>query len=245
MPQPLPRPTPGPFRPTDTPLPLRGKAEAREAAQGLRAARTTPTRGPKTARTALRPPCNVRSGVRPGARCSVRPVPFFRLRRLSELGSPVPAPAPSSLRLPFAIPAARRLRPFAPASRHRFPPDLSRLSYFPPLRDSPLPVACRLLPLPAPLTSLRPPLPTSGLSRSPPVLHQPITGKRRPNNEQVNSHFVCVSDAHARNRKGSVSAPPPRLTLLSVEPQRVTRASPSRPPSPTPSRPVVSRQTPP
>ena len=122
---------------------------------------------------------------------------------------------------------------------------LSRPSYFPPARDTPLPAACRLLPLPAPPILLRPPLPTGGLSRSPPVPHRPINGKRPANNEQVNPHFVCVSDAHARSRKGSVSAPPPRTTRVSVRPQRITRASPCRPPSPSPLHPTASRRRPP
>lgn len=61
----------------------------------------------------------------------------------------------------------------------------------------------------------------------------------------VNAHFVCVSDAHARSRKGSVTAPPPRMTRVSVEPQRVTHASPCRPSSPSPFRPTASPQRPP
>lgn len=134
-------------------------------------------------------------------------------------GSPSPRPTLP----PFAFPSqppplvgfvpSRPQRPShrAIASRRC----LSCPSCVPPARDTPLRAACRLLPLPAPRTLLRPPLPTSDPSRSPPVPHRPINGKRPANNEQVNPHFVCVSDAHARSRKGSVSAPPPRTTRVS------------------------------
>ena len=187
--------------------PCADKRKRLKSLKALRAARTTPPQGPKTALTALRSPRSGRHGVRPSTRCRVQTAPFFLLQRLSELGILVPAPAPSSLRLPFATPAARRLRPFAPASRHRFPPVPLAPLILPSRARLPSPVACRLLPLPARPPSLRPPLPTSGLSRSPPVPHLPITGEKPPNHEQVNPHFVCVSDAHARNRKGASPLP--------------------------------------
>ena len=72
-----PRPTPGPVLPANTPTPLRGKAKAHEAAQGAPHAPSHSSRGLKTARTALRSPCSVRHSVRPGARCSLQPVPLF------------------------------------------------------------------------------------------------------------------------------------------------------------------------
>lgn len=92
------------------------------------------------------------------------------------------------------------------ASRHRLPP-VPVMPLVLPTRDSPRPTACRFLPLPAPPTCLRPPLPTSDPLRSPPVPHRPITGKRRPNHEQVNTPFVYVSDAHARRRRGAFPLP--------------------------------------
>lgn len=110
---PVPRPTPGPILPANPRRPCAKMRKRTKPLEALRSARTTLPRSLKIARTALRSPCRIRCGVRHGARCRIRPVPFFRLRRLSELG--IPAPAPSALRLPFA--------PATPlASRHRLPP---------------------------------------------------------------------------------------------------------------------------
>ena len=128
----------------------------------------------------------------------------------------------------------RRLRPFAPAaplvllSRARRPSS----GCLPPP-----PASARSSPARLFLRAASHPLRPCRTDRSP--------GKGVQATNPVNAHFVCVSDSHARSRKGSVTAPPPRLTLLSVEPQRVTRASPCRPPSPSPSRPTASRQRPP
>lgn len=90
---------------------------------------------PKPARTALRSPCRIRHAVRPGARCRVQPVLFFRLRRLPKLGTPFPFPRPPLP--PAAFPSqppplvgvapSRPQRPLA--SRHHSPRSLSRLSY--------------------------------------------------------------------------------------------------------------------
>ena len=184
---PRPAPTPGPFHPANTPPPLRGKRKRKKPLEALRAAQ--PLR--PGARRPPAAPCNplaVSATVNAPVPATVPgPPPFFRLRRLSELGIPIPAPAPSARRLPFAtapLVGAAPSRPQHPshhitASRR----SLSYPSYFPPARDAPLPAACRLLPLPAPPICARPPLPTSDLSRSPPVPHRPITRKRRPDNE--------------------------------------------------------------
>lgn len=143
---------------------------------------------------------------------------------------PLPPFAPLPL-VSFA--PSRPQRPFA--SRHRLPPiPLAPLFWLYASPRFPLhsPLSARLF-LRAILYALRP----CRINRSP--------RKGMPTTNLVNPHFVCVSDAHARSRKGSVSAPPPRMTRVSVRPQRVTRASPCRPFSPSPFRPTASRQRPP
>lgn len=163
----------------------------------------------------------------------------------SELGTPIPAPAPSARRHPFATAPARRLRPFAPTAPPRIassPP--AGACHAPRTSRAPTPLF-RLPPASCYPNRLRPPLPTSDPLRSPPVPHRPITGKRRPNHEQVNAHFVCVSDAHARKKRGSVLRYPSSFPVLSVKPQRVNPASPSVRSVPTPLPPTASRQRPP
>lgn len=159
--------------------PRRGKAKAREAARGAPRSPNHSHPGPPDRPHRLATPCRVRCGVRPATRCRVRPVPFFRLSRLSELGIPVPAPAPSARRLPFATAPARRLRPFAPAAPHASRPasrrNLSRLSYFPPARDSPLPAACASSRFP-----LHRPAPAASSYERPPHVLRPCRTARSP-----------------------------------------------------------------
>ena len=141
--------------------------------------------------------------------------------------SPRPAPAAylASLQRFPSVP----LVPLVPLSRARLPSS----GYLPPP------------PLPAPPIRLRSPLHTSSPLRSPPVPHQPITAKRHPKNEPSEPSLMVRLRRTRSKTKGSVSATPPRLTLLSIEPQRVTPSSPSRPPSPSPLHPTASRRRPP
>lgn len=152
MPQPLPRPTPDPFRPTDTPPPLRGQAKAPEVAQGASRSPNHTAPGPQDRPHRLAillqcPPwCALQCPLPWPARPLLLPLPAFRAREPRSRARPF-RPSPS-----LRNPTARRLRPFAPAapraSRHCFPP-VPLLPLVLPARDTPLPAACRLLPLPA------------------------------------------------------------------------------------------------
>lgn len=238
---------PPPSAPRTPRRPCAEKQNRAKPLEALRAARTTPPLDPKTARTPLRPPRSVRHGVRPAARCRIRPVPFFRLRRLSELGSPVPAPAPFALRHPFATPP---LVGFAP-SRPQHPAHhviasrrcLSCPSYSP--RAPPLfrlPAASSRFPLTHPAPARLPyERPLTFFARA--VLHE---HQEKACQQRTSEPSLRMRLRRTRSKKkGSVSAPPPRMTRVSVQPQRVNPASPSVRSVPTPLHPTASRQRPP
>lgn len=64
--------------------------------------------------------------------------------------------------------------------------------------------------------------------------------------QRISEHSLCMRLRRTRSKKkGSVSAPPPRMTRVSVQPQRVNPASPSVRSVPTPLHPTASRQRPP
>lgn len=176
------------------------------------------------------------------------PYPSSASAGFQSSGAPFPRPPLSPFTIPSQPPPLVGVVLSRPqhllASRHRLPP-VPVMPLVLPTRDSPRPAACRFLPLPAPPTCLRPPLPTSDPLRSPPVPHRPITGKRRPNHKQVNAHFVCVSDAHARKRGAALIRYPSSFDVLSVKPQRVNPALPLVRSVPTPLHPTASRQRPP
>lgn len=70
-------------------------AEKRKRAKPLEAlhtTRTTPPRDPKTARSTLRPPCNVRHGMHPGVPSVSTPYPCSASVGFLSSGSPFPRP---------------------------------------------------------------------------------------------------------------------------------------------------------
>lgn len=161
-----PAPTPGPFRPANTPPPLRGKRKRKKPLEALRAAQ--PLR--PGARRPPAAPCNplaVSATVNAPVPATVPgPPPFFLLRRLSELGIPIPAPAPSARRLPFAtapLVGAAPSRPQRPlALRHLLPP-VSLAPLVPASRARHPSSGC--LPPPPAFRSTDPPPPASSYER--------------------------------------------------------------------------------
>lgn len=143
--------------------------------------------GPKTARSALRSPCSVRCDVRcgvlGGARCRVRPMPFFKLCRLSEICTSVPASARLFIRAVTPTLSTRTVR-----REHR---------------------------------------------------------KSRSSIERTNTHFVSVTDTHARKRKATISRYPSSFPVLSVKRRRVSLAFPPYRSDPSPLHPTASRRRPP
>lgn len=64
--------------------------------------------------------------------------------------------------------------------------------------------------------------------------------------QRTSEHSLRMRLRRTRSKKkGSVSAPPPRMTRVSVQPQRVNPASPSVRSVPTPLHPTASRRRPP
>lgn len=116
---PIPRPTLDPILSANTPPPLRGKRSARS--RSTRSARPNHSYpGLKTALVALQSPCRIRCVVRPGARCRIRPVPFFRLRRLRSSAPPFPRPPLPPVAIPSQPPplvGSASSRPQRPSHR--------------------------------------------------------------------------------------------------------------------------------
>ena len=140
MPQPLPRPTPDPFRPTDTPPPLRGQAKAPEVAQGASRSPNHTAPGPQDRPHRLAillqcPPwCALQCPLPWPARPLLLPLPAFRAREPRSRARPF-RPSPS-----LRNPTARRLRPFAsaapPCITSSPPAGAYRALVLPPARDA-------------------------------------------------------------------------------------------------------------
>lgn len=240
------RPTPS--IPRTSRRPCAEKRKHLKPLDALRAARTTPTRTPRPPS----PPCDPLAVS--ATLCAPLPVavsgqpPSSTSVGFQSSGSPFPRPPLPPVTIPSQPP-----RSYVSPLRARSAPShrvitsrryLSRPSYLPPARDAPLPAVC-LLPLPARPSCPRPPLPTSNLSHSPPVPHRPDT-REKASQQRTSEPSLRVRLRRTRTKqKGERLRSPPRTTRVSVEPQRVTRASPCRPPSPSPFRPTVSRQRPP
>lgn len=173
---PIPRPTPGPFLPANPPLPLRGKAKARDAARGapLRPNHSSPEPQDRPHRLAIPLPYPLRCVPR-----CLLPHPARTL-----LPPPSAFGARDSRARPFRPSPSLRARnaPCIASSRHRLPPVPIVLSCSLP-RATP---SSGCLPPPASRSPAQPPPASSyerSPTRSPPVPHRPITAKRRPSNE--------------------------------------------------------------
>ena len=198
------------YAPATDPLPRRPRIHPEKQRlmqeQSARSPRPSPDARPLPSRERPTTPARKCESARSRSRRSAPPEPLFPgasrspappcdpLAVSAAVCATVPAaasgPYPSSASVGFRSSGFPRppLPPFAFPSRpqrplHRVIASRRCLSCprAPSRARRPLPVAC-LLPLPARPPNLRPPLPTSGLSRSPPVPHLPITGERRTNN---------------------------------------------------------------
>ena len=215
--------------------------------EALRAARTTPTRASRPPA----PPCDplaVSSAVCAPVPVAVsNPYPSSASVGFRSSGSPFPRPPLPPVAFPSQPPPLVAIRLFAPAapfaSRHRFPP-VPLAPHVPPTRARrPSSGYLPLLPLHR-SSSARLFLRATSHALRP--CRTDRTPAKRPANNEPGEHSLCVHLRRTRSKKkGSVSAPPPRMTRVSVQPQRINLAFPPYRSGPAPLRPTASRQRPP
>lgn len=104
---------PTPFRPGNAPHPYAGKRK-HEAARSAPRCPNHSSPGSQDRPQHLATPLQCPPRCAPWRPLSLHPVPLFLLCRLSELGIPVPAPAPFALRHPFATPPLVGFAPSRP-----------------------------------------------------------------------------------------------------------------------------------